>query len=90
MSPFRANPRGEPLIVDHLKAIKVDAYRARVVRRLRQIAEGRAVPYDMTVIHEHDDRCCRREPWRVTMSGLLAETETRTLYIRFGGPGAPS
>lgn len=62
------------LELDHLRYLKNRVYRRRVRARLRRlIAEEKGRLSQMDVLHEADDRCCRREPWAVTYTSLLAE-----------------
>ncbi len=61
------------LSLDHLHYLRNQTYRRRLNARLRRlIAEEPGKVSRLTVVHEHDDRCCRREPWRDTYVRLIA------------------
>lgn len=60
------------LELDHMRYIRSQAYRRERQARLRRlIAEEPRAISQMTVVHD-GDRCCRREPWPVTYSKLMA------------------
>jgi hypothetical protein len=54
---------------------KLACRRRREVARYRAYLKGlAAVPgvYEAGILHDHDGRCCRREPWPKTAEALLA------------------
>jgi hypothetical protein len=61
--------------IDHLELVRSEEYREVVADRLAALPRGRASA--LTVIHERDDSCCRREPWPVSLDRLL-----ETVYRR--------
>lgn len=62
----------QALTLDHLRYVRNRTYRRRALGRLRRfIAEGRGTVARLEVWHEHDHRCCRREPWPITYRALL-------------------
>ncbi|MBJ7596505.1 hypothetical protein [Candidatus Nephthysia bennettiae] len=62
--------------VDHLRCLLNPTYRARTHARLVRLAiEERGKVASLAVIHEHDNRCCRREDWSITLRKLIAAEE---------------
>jgi hypothetical protein len=60
------------LELDHLRYVRHRPYRRRVHARLRRlISEQPHALSLLTVIHEADNRCCRREPWQTSYITLL-------------------
>lgn len=61
--------------VDHLQLIRSQEYREVVADQIAALSpRGASV---MTVIHEKDDSCCRREPWGVSIYRLLEVARER-------------
>ena len=59
------------LTLDHEHYLNGRPYRRRVHAAIRGlIAEGASA--DLTVFHEGDGSCCRRQPWSETYRRLLA------------------
>lgn len=61
--------------IDHLQLVLSREYAEVIADRLAALPRGRSSL--MTVIHENDDSCCRREPWPVSCTRLL-----ETVYRR--------
>jgi hypothetical protein len=60
------------VVIDHLRYSKVRSYRRRTHARIRRlVAERPEGLSNWTVLHEHNDSCCRREPWLVTNARLI-------------------
>jgi len=60
------------LALEHFRYIRDRPYRREFNARLRRlIAEEPRAISQMTVVHEDDGRCCRREPWPVTYTQLV-------------------
>jgi hypothetical protein len=82
MNPPRLNPTQEPaVVIDHLRVLRNDVYRHRVVRRLRGLLVG---AWDVDVMHEADGSCCRRQPWPRTLRSLtdeLCRTSGRSVLV---------
>jgi hypothetical protein len=55
--------------IDHLQVIRSEEYAEVIADRLAVLPRGRASV--MTVVHEKDDSCCRREPWGISLDRLL-------------------
>lgn len=58
------------MIVDHLRLIREVAYRNRLRKRLRALAEQPKLSM-IDVLHEADGACCRTQPWPLTSAHLL-------------------
>ena len=56
--------------IDHLQLIRSEEYREVVADRVAGIPKAKVAR--MTVVHEADDSCCRREAWAVSLARLLA------------------
>ncbi len=54
--------------------------KTEVARALRLYGEMQGVN-QMTILHEADDSCCKRESWQQTMAWILAHLKKRTLYV---------
>ncbi len=35
----------------------------------------------ITITHEADDSCCKKEAWPITLAWILSQAKKRTLYI---------
>ncbi len=55
--------------IDHLEVVRSGEYVEVIADRLAALPRGRASA--LTVIHERDDSCCRREPWPASLDRLL-------------------
>ena len=56
--------------IDHFRAIRSAEYREVIADQLA--APPPSGLSRLTVVHEDDDSCCRRQPWPVTLDHLLA------------------
>lgn len=65
--------------IDHLALVRSSEYAEVIADRLAALPRGRSSL--MTVIHENDDSCCRREPWPVSLAHLL-ETVYRRRFVK--------
>lgn len=70
-----ANPGTEPLVIDHLRVIESPGYRQGTIERLRRLVNSGGIT-DVAVLHEHDNRCCRQEPWPLSNVRLLTALAT--------------
>jgi hypothetical protein len=60
------------LELDHLKYVRHQAYRRELHLRLRRLmAEEPKAMSQMTVVHDADNSCCRREAWLATYANLI-------------------
>jgi hypothetical protein len=55
---------------DHKKLVRRDP---KEVARFQRwvLIEGQGKLKEMAVLHEHNNSCCRKEPWRVTLASLV-------------------
>jgi hypothetical protein len=56
--------------LDHLKLIQGDLREMKKMRDLL-LAPAKGKLNEFTVLHEHDDSCCRREAWNVTLKRIV-------------------
>ena len=79
------------LELDHLQYIKFRPYRRKVNAAVRRYAEEhRGEAARLTVAHEDNGSCCRREPWGDTFARLieaLGDDGLRTLGLSDYLPG---
>ncbi|MHB8312382.1 MAG: hypothetical protein ACYDD0_03655 [Candidatus Dormibacteria bacterium] len=61
--------------VDHLLLIESTEYLEVTADRIAGSKAGRAA--NLTVVHEADGSCCRREPWLVTLGRVLSAANRR-------------
>jgi len=61
--------------IDHLELIRSQEYREVVADRIAALPKG-AIS-GVTILHEHDDSCCRRELWLVSCSRLMEVVSER-------------
>jgi hypothetical protein len=72
-------------VIDHDRLRRRDP---RELRKLRRFLLGirRGEVNHLKVMHEHDDRCCRKEPWPVTLSTLtramMPDTKTAVVTLK--------
>jgi hypothetical protein len=65
---------------DHLKLVRRDLGEvARFSSWLRSATPGELC--EVQVLHEHDGRCCRQEPWPTTYRTLSAGTHRSDLVL---------
>jgi hypothetical protein len=69
--------------VDHLRLVR---RQPTEMKRFRNIVLG-TMPGEVSelrVVHEHDNRCCRREPWNDTARVLIEAMglpQTKVLFV---------
>ena len=63
------------LTIDHLELTRSLEYVEVMADQLAALSKGSVG--EMTVVHEADDSCCRRELWVVSLSHLLQAVSER-------------
>jgi hypothetical protein len=67
------------MIFDHLKLVRRNDHELRRFRAYVSNLQGGHAEA-MAVEHEHDDSCCREEPWPETLRRIMPR-ERRTLIV---------
>jgi hypothetical protein len=74
------------LTFDHLKLVRRDP---RELQRLRsylmQARPGEPLP-DINILHEHNNSCCRREPWNVTLTTVVKAVKPPSKLVAINLP----
>jgi hypothetical protein len=67
-------------VLDHLKLTKCDPRELKKFRTLvRSMEPGMA--FEVTILHERDNSCCRREAWHLTLGRLTKAIKPASLTI---------
>jgi hypothetical protein len=76
------------LTLDHLKLVRRDV---REVKKLRTLLLSMApgTVWNAIVLHEANGSCCKKEPWRITASRLIAAIKPTATTIQVDVGGTP-
>jgi hypothetical protein len=76
------------LTFDHLKLVRRNPREMKRFRRwLMSMPAGQVAP-GVNVVHEHDDSCCRVEPWNVTLVTIYRAVKPPTRMVAINLPPA--
>jgi hypothetical protein len=59
------------IVFDHLKLVRRNLTELARYRRF-VLGATRGELTEIAIAHEHDNRCCRLEPWPITQARILA------------------
>jgi hypothetical protein len=72
--------------LDHFALLTSRTARRKAHRELRKVATHKlGAVVIIHVLHEHDDSCCKREPWLETAKRLWEAVGEKTLYCHTYG-----
>jgi hypothetical protein len=61
---------------DHQRLVRRDPAEVKKLRAF--LGARRGTVSEMAVVHEHDNRCCKRESWPRTLAAVLAGADAPT------------